>query len=277
MVTNLNLLTTCLLFALIGCNSNKSQNLGEPLVKVGDKILYSSVVNQLINEGTNIEDSTAIVSGYIENWVRNNLVILEAEKNIPANLNLNQLVQDYRSSLLMYHFENQLINKKLDTIITDQQKQDFYEEYGTQFILSHKIISVILIKSSANDGSFSSWVKKMKTKNNDQLLQEAKKNKYTVIYDGSKWLPSEDIKNIVSDVNVSNLKKDYQTQIKNKSGQYFVKILSGYNENDIPPLQYIDKKIVQVMLNSRKTELLKSMREELYQKNLNSRKIKYYQ
>lgn len=49
-------------------------------------------------------------------------MILEAEKNVAADINLNKLVDDYRSSLLVYNFEKRLVDQMLNTIITMDEK-----------------------------------------------------------------------------------------------------------------------------------------------------------
>lgn len=67
-------------------------------------------------------------------------------------------------------------------------------------------------------------------------------------------------------ISAQNGKKGYKDHLIINPNQYFVKILGNYNENEIPPLEYIDDKIEQVILNNRKTALLKSVREQLYQK-----------
>ncbi|MBK8082316.1 MAG: hypothetical protein IPK25_19805 [Saprospiraceae bacterium] len=55
-----------------------------PLVKVGDKVLFSSVIDQLVTEVPVRKNSASIVGRYgMENWVQDNLVILEAEKISP--------------------------------------------------------------------------------------------------------------------------------------------------------------------------------------------------
>ncbi len=260
----------------MGCKNINHDEEGKPLVKVGDKILYSSVVDQLLPEGTSTEDSTSIVQGYIENWIRDNLIIMEAEKNIPNDLNLDKLVDDYRSSLLMYHYENKLIKTELDTIITDAQKKDFYTQYGAQFILSHAIVRAIVILDKSKDKSFTKWVAKAKQLQDNELLSEANKKKYKILNNGSTWIPRDDLKNYIADVPLNSCKEGFSATYSKKEGNILILITGYYNEKEIPPLDYIDNKVEQVMLNNRKTLLLKSVRENLYKTNVAKRNIKFY-
>lgn len=261
---------------IASCSSTGQHDDSDPIVKVGDKTLYSSIIQQLVTEGTSKEDSAAIVNGYVENWVRDNLIIQEAEKNIPPDFNLNQLVNEYRSSLLMYHYENQLIKTQLDTIVTDLQKQDFYDEYGAQFVLSHKIVRAIIIKSNDSRNSFSTWSKNQQSKNPNQILESARSKKFKIELSGQSWIPLEDLDMYIPALDLKKCKSGYSQTFTLGNGNIFIKIEGMYNENEIPPLDYIEEKIEQVMLNKRKTELLKSIRENLYNKHIKDRNIKYY-
>ncbi|MBK8082308.1 MAG: hypothetical protein IPK25_19760 [Saprospiraceae bacterium] len=274
---NASLFSIFVLFSLLSCNTDSKNKDLNPLVKVGDKVLFNSVIDQLVTEDTSPEDSASIVGGYVENWVRDNLVILEAEKNIPPDLNLSKLVDDYRSSLLMYHYENLLIKNQLDTIVTNEQKKDFYQSYGSQFILSHKIINPLLIKTGNKDKSAFKFKENFNKWETSQILEAAKRNNYTIIFNGNKWTTVDDVKIYLPKISAQNGKKGYKDHLIINPNQYFLKILGNYNENEIPPLEYIDDKIEQVILNNRKTALLKSVREQLYQKNINAKKIIYYQ
>ena len=264
----------CILF--LGCGSINDNDQEKPLVTIGDKVLYSSVIKQLLPEGTSSEDSAAIIKGYIENWVRDHLIISEAEKNIPPDLNLNKLVSDYRSSLLMYNFENQIINNMLDTTVTQEQKIEFYREYGSQFILSHKIVKSIVVSSAKKDRSLQSFMSKHGKLSTKNIIQESQKKGFNVNIHGEKWIPAEDIRSFVPSINPAKFKNGYSEIFSYGNKVFFIKIMELYKENEIPPLDYIDEKVEQVILNNRKTQLLKSIREELYMKNLEAGNIKYH-
>ena len=55
-------------------------------------------------------------------------------------------------------------------------------------------------------------------------------------------------------------------QQKDGESEYFVKILNYYGENEIPPFDYIEDKINKIILSDRKINLLKNIRQDLYQK-----------
>ena len=68
----------------------------------------------MIYDGVSPEDSTLIINAYVERWVREQLLMQKAEENIPKDLNLNKLVNDYRESLILNNYERLLIESLLE-------------------------------------------------------------------------------------------------------------------------------------------------------------------
>ena len=72
------------------------------------------------------------------------------------------------------------------------------------------------------------------------------------------------------------LNKGSVVQFQHNGSHCFVKVMDKLSENQIPPLEYIDDKIVKVILNNRKTTLIKNIRQNLYEKALAQNKIKIH-
>ena len=82
---------------VLGCNRHKPEKDQEPLARVYDKYLYVADIQGLINDKTSPEDSARIVSEYVENWVRQNLILRVAEDNLQSALaNINKQAEAYK-------------------------------------------------------------------------------------------------------------------------------------------------------------------------------------
>ena len=130
------------------------------LAKVFSKKLFLSELEGMVPEGATSEDSTKIINAEVERWTRETLLMLEAEKNIPADLNIDELVRDYRMSLVRYNYEQYLVETQLDSVISDQEILTYYEENKEQYQLQSSILRCFLIKvpkSSPNLGQLRSW------------------------------------------------------------------------------------------------------------------------
>ncbi|MBK8519172.1 MAG: hypothetical protein IPL55_23665 [Saprospiraceae bacterium] len=224
----------------------------------------------MIIPGTSPTDSAAIVDGFVQNWIRENLMIVEAEKNIAADINLNKLVDDYRSSLLVYNFEKRLVDKNLDTIISNAEQKVYYEENKNQYLLSHPIVRCIISKIPARQQE----MRAIRTALNKSDLTEAmflvkEKSVYHHI-DLEKWMSFEDLRSLIPvDMVPQGSIKSGKVYEKNEGEFYFfVKIIGFYDEKQIPPFEYIKSKITKTILSQRKNNLLKQYRAKLYENGI---------
>ena len=124
-----------------GCNNNATRSSEDTLIAhAGNKSLYLSEVSGLIPEGSTSEDSTTIANQYVENWIRKSILLYEAERHIEGQLDIQQLVSDYRESLLIYNYEKKLVEEQLDTVISLEEKEDFYLQNKDTYKLVNPIV-----------------------------------------------------------------------------------------------------------------------------------------
>ena len=77
------------------CGGGDKAKAGDrPLAQVYNKTLYLSELEGVVPEGVSLEDSALIVSAYAQRWIREQLLMYEAERNIPKDLNIDELVRD---------------------------------------------------------------------------------------------------------------------------------------------------------------------------------------
>lgn len=251
----------------------------DPIIaKVGERNLFKSQIQDLVHSGTSPTDSLAIVDGYIQNWIRENLMIAEAEKNVAADINLNKLVDDYRSSLLVYNYEKRLIETKLDTNVTRDERRAYYNLYSNQYLLSHPIFRCVIAKIPAKSPDVNNIKKALaKTDLTEALFLIKEKAVYHHL-DTDVYMTSNDLRSMLPlDIVVSTkLSEGKIIQEKSKDYEYFVKILNYYDENKIPPFEYIEAKIVKTILSERKIQLLKKYRQDLYDNGISNKKFEIY-
>ena len=82
----------------------------------------------MLPSGISAEDSTLIIEKFVKNWVRETAMLHEAEQNIPKGLDINQLVENYRASLVKHNYENIVVERLLDSVVTKAELESFYEK-----------------------------------------------------------------------------------------------------------------------------------------------------
>lgn len=257
---------------IIGCKGSffQGESKDPVIARVGEKNLFKSQISELVHEGTSATDSAAIVDGYVQNWIRENLMIREAEKNIAADINLNKLVDDYRSSLLVYNFETKIIESQLDTLVSEAEKQAFYNVNKTQYVLSHPILKCIIAKLPAKSKDVSTLRNALGKSDLTEAMFLIKEKAVYHQIDTSAFFTAEELNSLVPNNMLEGEKlaigKIYQKKVKDY--EYFVKILKYYDENKIAPFEFIKAKIDKTILSERKIELLQTYRQSLYEKSV---------
>ncbi|MFZ1456091.1 MAG: hypothetical protein WAT46_08615 [Saprospiraceae bacterium] len=255
------------LITMLSCENYFNSGTKDPVVaKVGERRLFYSQLEGLVVPGTIASDSAAIVDGFLQNWIRENLMIVEAEKNIAADINLNKLVDDYRSSLLVYNYEKKLVEQQLDTIVLLADKKSYYEANKYLYQLSHPIVKCLIAKVPESVKSLQA----IKSALNKSDLTEAsflvKENAVYYNSDIDRWMSVEELKSLIPDgmVQTDQISTGKIFQKRDNKHEFFVKILGHYDEREIPPFEYIDSKITKSILSERKNTLLKQYRTTLY-------------
>lgn len=247
------------------------------IARVGQKMLYQRQVRDLVTEGTSPTDSVTIVNGYIQNWIREGLMIQEAESKIAADINIDQLVEDYRSSLLVYNFEKKLINEQLDTIVSDGAKRDFYDMHRNNYQLSHPIFRCIAGQFKRRNKSLRSIIKIYDSGSVEEIHDITKSNAVKFHVDTSVYLTKEDLQSwIPQEFFKNNLNSRKTIRYADSDFEYFVKMVEFYDENTIPPFNFLESRITKTILSERKNALLKEFRQQLYLKGIAEKKFEIY-
>jgi hypothetical protein len=160
----------------------------EPVIaEVGNEKLFLSEVTSLISKPADAADSIRMLRGLVNNWIKDQLMIIEAEKSLPRDINLDKMIKDYRASLLLFNYETVLAGELLDTVITTQQKEEYYNANSEQFVLAESIGRYIVAKIPSNAKGIDEFYKDWKKGNNGAVALYCKQNAEFYDSDDVKW------------------------------------------------------------------------------------------
>jgi len=280
---NFSLVTLLGLFIWAGCNNDPGAHSPADLhlARVYNKSLYLSDMEGMIPEGMTSEDSSLIITAYVNNWVKQAAMLHEAEKNIPTDLNIDKLIQDYRSSLIKHNYENILVSKFLDSTITQVELEEFYEKNKEQYKLETPIIRCRFMKvdrSAARLNDVQDWWNSSKNSDWAQLNEWSKKNAFVHLLQDSTWHKVDEIAAYMpkGTLTVDNVKNRRDFIQRNDNFVYFFKVLELVSRPELAPLSYIEGQASKVILHKRKTELLNEMQEKIYLEASRKNSIKIY-
>ena len=265
---------------LVRCDQIKFEpsNKGEVIAKVFDKKLHLEDVVSLTASATTPEDSILILRGYINNWIKDQLLVKEAEANMTPDIDIEKLVKDYRASLLQSNYVERLVNKELDTLITHQEMEEYYENYKQQYVLGETIIKYKFIKMNKSYKSKVNDLNKLWTQNKFESATEFAKTNAIYYHNTSDWelLNSLLILFPKNSINESGIKSNLKIDKEDKEYKYYVKVENVFRKGEVPPLEYISSKITKVILNDRKTDLIKKKKESLFEQYQDDSNVKTY-
>ncbi len=267
---------------LWSCNSPSPANAADQLLaQVYNKNLYASELADVVPEGTNATDSTLLVSAFVQRWVRDQLLMYEAERNIPKDLNIDELVRDYRASLVRFNFEEQIIAEKLDSTVSEGEVRTFYEANKDQFQLESTILKCLLLKlpPKAPQSEINKLWYSRSSADEPKLAAYAKQWAAMALLNHEKWYKLGDIaallpKGTLTSENVSSRREG---TLSDGDFRYYYRVLDVVQGKTTAPFDYVREQASKIILHKRKQQLLDRWKEDLYQKELRRENIKIKQ
>ncbi|MEO6883932.1 MAG: hypothetical protein ABI199_07895 [Bacteroidia bacterium] len=267
------------------CSYFKKQekNTSKILAKVYTTSLYETDVAGIVPKGMAAADSIVLIRKYVDNWVREELLIHQAETNLPENKkNVDKQLQDYRNSLITYAYEKELIRQKLDTSVTDAEIEKYYNDNTASFLLKDNILKVIYVKVKHNAPQLDrlrKWYKSDNIKDRQSLANYCYQFAENYYLDDNTWLLFDDI---LKEIPIETYNKELFLQNNRfvevaDSGNYYFLNIKGFKIKDsTSPLAFEKNNIRSIILNKRKLELTNKMKNDIYQNALADKKIEIY-
>ena len=279
------ILTVVLVTGVVACK--KSNKVGEEkpepvlLAQVFDYKLYFDDIKDLIQGYANAEDSIQQVRSLSEHWVRDRLILVEAEKNLPKEVNMNKLLEDYRQSLLRHFFEQRALEERLDTVITENDLVQYYEANKEQHRLESGILRAYYFKikrPSQRSDKILQWWKTFPEQHFNDVLTYAAKHAKTNWADSSQWHEMQMVVQLFPEGTLS------PSAIRSKRGVveedrdyiYLLYPMEVYHEQDIAPLARIREQAARFILHQRELELLDRIKKEIYDRDIQDERVKIY-
>lgn len=271
------LIGSLLFFLLHGCVQD--ENVDDPLVvKVFEYSLRKNEFESLLPKNYTEEDSATIADEIINKWIKEKAVLSLAEKNLSEeNIDFSSKLEDYRNSLVIYSYERELVNQKLDTLVPDQETETFFNENSESFKLKSSILRPWFMAVSAdapNKKKLEKWFVGDPEVVLEELDEYCSKYAETCFFDEQQWMYKDDLlKQIPLEVeNWSNFLRTNTYHEFEKDGQlYLLRIFDYKLRGSDAPLELEKQKVQNLIINQRKADLVKKMREdavkEAYAKN----------
>jgi len=242
----------------------------EPVARVNNSYLYKDELNNIVVGEVSSQDSILLVNNYINNWVKQQLLLSKAQLNLENKVDkFDELVKKYREDLFINSYKEAVVKQYLDTGITVEDIDKFYSENNQNFKLNEELVKLKFIKIGKDVLNKKDLIKLFKSSKKEDLDSLHSKELFLKSYhlNDSIWVKYSDVMTKIpvfkSEDKKQLLKKDSFLQKEDSLSLYLVTIKQVLNRNEIAPKSYITPTIKQMILHQRKLLLLRNIEETL--------------
>lgn len=276
-------LSTLLVLLLSSCEFVEGLINGDVVARVEGSVLYQKDINGLVPKGSSPEDSVAIVRKYINTWATNKILLSNAESRLSReDRDIEQALEDYKTSLLVYRYEKLYVEKNLDTLISEQECRDYYEKHIETYIAPFSIVKARYIRinsASPNAQIIRNKYKSLKMEDLDLVaeMSESSADKYTDF--NMNWVPLSHIaKEMGVELSVCEDELANKSHMELEKGNFIslVRVYEKVKGGEITPYDYNINFIKESILSKRKQDLIANLERNLLEDALNNNKLVIY-
>jgi len=252
------------------------------LAKVAGETVYLADALEGMPGGLSEKDSISYVKEYLSGRINDILVYDMAVRNIPQTKEIDKMVENYRRSLMIYEYQQRVLNEKLQSEVSEDELKAFYEQNAQRFTSDQHLIKGLFLKvpvSAPNIDKLRNW-----TRNPDaEALQkvESYSVQYATIYNYfmDQWTNLDDILATASGFTGKEselLSKNHTFESSDDDFYYILYVDDSVEKGDTAPFEYIRPVVVNVMLNTRKTEFIRQFEQDLRKKASDEGRLTIY-
>lgn len=277
------LILLCLL-SVHGCTLFNVKNHEEPVARVFELHLYPSDLDKVIPDGTSSQDSMILAKRYVETWVKDQLMVHRAEQSLSEEQkDFEKQIAEYHRSLLIYTYRQKLLQQKLDTVVTMDEIQVYYQENINNFLLGQDVIKGTYIKvplTSPRQAELRTWSHNNGADDLDQM------EKYCISYAekysdfNDTWIYFSSIKpQLPMTISQPSRYLRYNRNLETTDNlyRYFLHISEHLPEGEAAPLEMVYNDIKSIILNKRKIEFYQDLEQRVYSDGVTRNQFEIYQ
>jgi len=243
------------------------------LARVYDEILYWSDIRQVVPLDATVEDSAALANAYINNWIRQRVVLRKAEENLAAEQkDFEAKLADYRNSLIIFTYEQALVDQKLDTALSRKEVEEYYEKNRDNFELRDNILRLRWFKVRESDKRTLKKLEDHFMSGNPERMREVElwlaQRNIPIVDRSAQWSTYNDLRSDIPVLAAQGSEaqlREGRTVLRDLEGGFFVDILELRRKDSASPLALVESDIRSILINQRKLQLLESMRKDVHQ------------
>lgn len=264
------LISGTLCSAFLSCNNSVETSDTVVVARAYEKVFTLDSLSARIPDQLSFEDSTDLAERLINVWLREQVLISQAEKSlINESTSLQKRIDEYRNTLLISEYEKQYAKSRLDTIISDSEIEEFHSSNPELFKLSDHVVKAVFVFIPTEEEQLDSaktWLASADSLSIPKLERWCIEHNAHYGLDTEYWWFLSDLLDVVP-MQVYRLEDQLKSrkvvEFTHEGHTYLLHILD-HRLKDLPsPLPIAKEQIQEIILQSRKKELLQELRDDL--------------
>ncbi|MBS1763472.1 MAG: hypothetical protein JSS90_00750 [Bacteroidetes bacterium] len=254
------------------------------VARVYDKYLYKTDIENLVSKESSAQDSALIAKSFIDDWIKQNIILHLAENNLPEEQkNVERQLQEYRNSLITFAYEQELVRQRLDTVVTDDEIEKYYNENGKNFVLRSNIVKAIFVKAAKKTpkvDKVKALIRSTKEKDRQQLEEFCYQYALDYSLNDNEWMQFDDLLKRVPIKTYDKeefLRNNRFIEFSDSVNVYYVSILGFQTSESNSPLNFVKETIRELIINKRKLLLIEEMQKSAFKQAQQNNEFEIYQ
>lgn len=268
---------------LSGCGNSEEPD-REIVAQYKTYVLYRDELDQFLpfgfeNDSLVEKDSSFYAQKYIKKWVKDRVIAEHAYKVINnLETRVEARLDNYRYSLINYEYASWIVDEGLQTEVSDEEIQSFYEENQASFVSKGNYYSYFHVRTGL-EAPFKqvSWMRSSNEESIKELEAWCKEPGNVISFKLDSTYTNElELVNagegFYGNITKIRLRSVYNYYTPNEENRFynFIKMLDVIEPGEVKPLELCREEIIQLILQDRRQDLIKQAEAALMKQAENS-------
>lgn len=247
------------------------------LAKVEAELLYLSYVPSFSFKGLSAADSTVFLKSFVENWIKDQVMVSNAEKSITGLAEIAFEAEKYKNDLIKAAYQKKLM-ETAEIVLTEDDLKEYYEKHKEYYlfdedyfeikyiILPKNISNIQQIRKNVSEGKNSNFLSSYCASNSEKCQISESQIKSETFLRSFLKLPE----------NMLDISGGYKYHYIDDENVMIYNILSVKNKGQIAPLELVKKEVSIMTMHNKKQQYLLELEEKTYQKAKNDKIFENY-
>jgi hypothetical protein len=265
------------------CNKTTSHSKDIVIAETAGKKLYKTDIIHNPIGYTSQADSINFVNDYINNWIKNQLLVSEAEKILSNEKNnIEKELEKYRQELLIHKYRNKRIENYSVNEISNNEIKEFYNTNIKLFNLDRSIVRVTYIVFPIELELPDKFKTRIRSTDSEEINDtENFIYSFATKYDhfNNNWLYFETFLQSISysvENHESFLQKNALIEFTTDYSYHLIVINDFELRGNTAPFEFVSPRIRSMIINNKKLDFLREIKDSLYNNALKYNKFRVF-